>query len=236
VSEIQNRIVGIVGRKGSGKSTRLHQMLRYCPRFLVFDVMGEHAGKHKNRFESPAQLAHFLKWSREQQNFAAAYVPSGELQEEIEEVSRLVYGRGHLCFVCEEVPLYTQAGYMPPSFGKLIRTGRHRHIDIAWTAQRAAEVPRTVTSLTDVWVLFSQTEPRDLSALADRCGRVVADRMAGLGLHDYFLWDAVAHCELEDSPRLLKAEIQRPDSTPRARETVSSSRSAASLRAEEDGT
>ena len=227
MSEIQNRIVGIVGRKGSGKSTRLRQMLRYCPRFLVFDVMGEHAGRHNNRFESPAQLAHFLKWSREQPSFAAAYVPSGDLQEEIEEVSRLVYGRGHLCFVCEEVPLYTQAGYMPPMFGKLIRTGRHRHIDIAWTAQRAAEVPRTVTSLTDVWVLFSQTEPRDLSALADRCGRVVADRVAGLGLHDYFLWDAIGHCELEDSPRLLKAEIQRPGATPP---------SAASPGTKEDGT
>jgi len=217
MSEIQNRIVGIVGRKGSGKSTRLLQMLRYCPRFLVFDVMGEHAGQQSNRLESPAKLARFLKWSREQPSFAAAYVPSGELQEEIDEVSRLIYSRGNLCFVCEEVPLYTQSGYMPPIFGKLIRTGRHRKIDIAWTAQRAAEVPRTVTSLTDVWVLFSQTEPRDLSALADRCGRVVADRVAGLGLHDYFLWDAVGHGELEDSPRLLKAEIQRLQPTPAGR-------------------
>jgi hypothetical protein len=204
MTEIQNRIVGLVGRKGSGKSTRLRDLLRYCPRFLVFDVMGEHTEPKDNRFESPATLTQFLKWSHEQQNFAGTYVPSGQLDEEIEEVARLVYARGDLCFVCEEVPLYTQAGYMPPSFGKLIRTGRHQQIDIVWTAQRAAEVPRTLTSLTDLWVLFSQTEPRDLSALADRCGRDVADRVAGLGLHDYFLWDALTHGELEDSPRLLK--------------------------------
>lgn len=204
MTEIQNRIVGVVGRKGSGKSTRVHELLSFCPRFVVFDVMGEYAGQTENRIESVPRLAEFLKWSREQQAFAGAYVPSGELDEEIEEVSRLVYARGHLCFVCEEVPLYAQAGYMPPLFGKLIRTGRHQQIDIVWTAQRAAEVPRTTTSLTDLWVLFSQTEPRDLSALADRCGREVADRVAGLGLHDYFLWDAVTHGELEDSPRLLK--------------------------------
>jgi hypothetical protein len=206
MNEIQNRIIGVVGRKGSGKSTRVGELLRYCPRYLVFDVMGEHAAQNDNRLDSLVELSQFLKWSHKQQTFAGIYVPAGELDEEIEEASRLVYARGNLCFICEEVPLYTQAGYMPPLLGKLVRTGRHRQIDICWTAQRAAEAPKTLTSLTDVWVLFSQTEPRDLDALADRCGREVADRVAGLGLHDYFLWDAVTHKELEDSARLLKRE------------------------------
>jgi hypothetical protein len=205
MTEVQNKIVGIIGRKGSGKSSHLSGLLRYCPRFVVFDVMAEHVPQHgNNRFENAAELAHFLKWSRGRGTFACAYVPAADPEEEIEEVSRLVYGRGGLCFACEEVPLYTQAGYMPPLFGKLIRTGRHQELDVCWTAQRAAEVPKTLTALTDIWVLFSQTEPRDLSALADRCGRDVADRVAGLGLHDYFVWDAVSHGEIEDSPRLLK--------------------------------
>ncbi len=205
MTELQNKIVGIVGRKGTGKSSHLGRLLRYCPCFVVFDVMGEHAPSDaKNRFETPAQLERFLKWSRGQQTFACTYIPAGEMAEEIEEVASLVYARGHVCFACEEVPLYTQAGYMPPLLGKLIRTGRHQRIDICWTAQRAAEVPKTLTALTDLWVLFSQTEPRDLSALADRCGRDTADRVAGLGLHDHFVWDAVSHEEIEDSPRLLK--------------------------------
>ncbi len=211
MTEIQNRIVGVVGRKGSGKSTRVRELLRYCPRFVVFDPMGEHAQGNRNRFESPAKLGQFLNWARDQQTFAGVYVPAGELDEEIEEVSRLVYKRGSLCFVCEEVPLYSQPGYMPTIFGKLIRTGRHRRIDICWSAQRAAEAPKTLTSLTDLWVLFSQTEPRDLDALADRCGREMAERVAGLGLHDYFLWDAITHSELEDSPRLLKRETVARD-------------------------
>jgi hypothetical protein len=203
VSEVQNQIVGIVGRKGTGKSRCLRELLRHCPRFLVFDVMAEHA-RQGNQLESSAKLTQFLKWSREQETFAGFYVPDGALDEEIEEVSRLVYGRGHLCFACEEVPLYSQPGYLPPLFGKLVRTGRHRQIDIAWTAQRAAEVPKTLTALTDIWILFSQVEPRDLSALADRCGREVADRVGGLGLHDFFVFDAVTHEVIEPSPRLLK--------------------------------
>lgn len=204
MSEVQNQIVGIVGRKGTGKSSYLQALLRYCPRFLVFDVMAEHVKQDGNRLESSAQLAHFLRWSREQEKFAGFYIPDGALDEEIEEVSRLIYARGRLCFACEEVPLYTQPGYMPPLFGKLIRTGRHHQIDIAWTAQRAAEVPKTLTALTDIWILFSQVEPRDLAALADRCGRDAADRVAGLGLHDCFVFDAVRHELVEPSPRLLK--------------------------------
>ena len=205
MTEIQNKIIGIIGRKGTGKSRRLRGLLRYCPRFLVFDVLGEHAPQdEKNRFESTEQLTRFLKWSRSQDTFAGVYVPDVDLEEEIEEVSRLVYARGQLCFACEEVPLYTQAGYMPPLFGKLIRTGRHQQIDIAWTAQRAAEVPKTLTALTDIFILFSQTEPRDLDALAERCDRGAADRVAGLGLHEYFVWSVVEHAEIEDSPRLLK--------------------------------
>jgi hypothetical protein len=211
-TEVQNSIVGIVGRKGTGKSTYLRELLRRCPRFVVFDVMAEHSGQGHNRFESGAQLGRFLKWSRDKQTFAGAYVPGGDLEEEIEEASRLVYARGQVCFACEEVPLYTHPGYMPPLLGKLIRTGRHRQIDIVWTAQRAAEVPKTLTALTDIWILFSQVEPRDLGALVDRCGREVADRVAALGLHDFFVFDAVAHEAVQPSSRILKREFDKEPS------------------------
>jgi len=204
MSELQNRIVGVVGRKGTGKTRRVRELLDYCPRFIVFDVTDEYSIEGTNRFESSQGLRRFLTWSRQQPTFGGVYVPSQPPDEEIEEVSRLVYERGDLCLVCEEVPLYTQAGYMPPLLGKLVRTGRHQKIDFTWTAQRAAEVPKTITALTDIWVLFSQVEPRDLTALAERCGREVADHVANLGLHDYFVWDATAHAEVEDSPRLLK--------------------------------
>lgn len=212
-AEVQNRIIGIIGRKGSGKSTKLRELLRYCPRWVAFDPMRDHgelaAG---NVFESIGSLARFLSWSRGQQAFAGVYVPKDDPAEAIEEAAPLVYARGDLCFVCEEVPLYTQAGYVSPLFGRLIRTGRHRRLDIAWTAQRAAEVPKTLTSLTDVWVLFSQTEPKDLAALAERCGRDVADRVAALRPHESVIWDAVGRSYLADSPRMLQRAAAAPSS------------------------
>lgn len=70
-------------------------------------------------------------------------------------------------------------------------------------------MPKTLTALTDIWILFSQVEPRDLGALVDRCGREIAERVAALGLHDFFVFDAVAHEVVEPSSRLLKRDYDR---------------------------
>ena len=60
----------------------------------------------------------------------------------------------------------------------------------------------------DLWIFYSQTEPRDLDAIAERCGREVANNVAGLGLHDSFVWDAIERQIVQDSPRLLKRHIE----------------------------
>lgn len=203
--DIQNRIVACVGRKGAGKSTWLSAHLGYCPRFVIFDPLDEYSIV-SNRIESLRRLERFLNWSLDRQTFAARYVPSGEPEEEIEQVSALVYERGDLCLVCEEIALYTHPGYVPPLLGKLVRTGRHRRIDFCWATQRPAECSKTITALTDLWVLFSLTEPRDIEAVATRCGPETAERVGHLGLHDHFVWDAVSREVIEDSPRLLKRQ------------------------------
>ena len=43
--ELQNRIVAVIGRKGSGKSTMLAERLKTVDRLVVFDPLGEHCGK-----------------------------------------------------------------------------------------------------------------------------------------------------------------------------------------------
>jgi hypothetical protein len=188
--EIQNRIVGIIGRKGTGKSTRLAERLQTEKRVFVWDPMAEHDWS-PNEISSPADLESFFRWNRKQQMWAANYVPGNELPDELEEICPTLYGRGGMTLAIEEVPLICTASHLEPAFGKLIRTGRHKQIDILWTAQRASEVSRTLTSLTDEFVLFSQTEPRDLDAISARCGPQAADKVAQLGRHDFVVWDVV---------------------------------------------
>src|SRR5215469_18422441 len=115
--------------------------------------------------------------------------------------------RGELLLAVEEIPLLCSASYIPPELGRLVRLGRHRRVSLLWTAQRAAEVSRTLTAMTDVFVLFSCTEPRDLDAIRERCGAEIAEKVSRLGLHDCLIWDVIGRRELSslESERVLYA-------------------------------
>ncbi len=208
MTDFQNRIVGIVGRKGSGKSTRVATLLKYCPRIFAWDPMGDHRRLLPDLFEGiDDDLYKYLYQASRAKTFACVYIPGEDLEEEFEEICELVYHYGRMLLCVEEAPLICKAAYLPPVFGKIVRTGRHHAIDLLWTAQRASEVSRTLTSATDLWILYSQTEPRDLDAIAARCGRDLADRVAGLGLHDSFVYDVISRQVLPASPRVLKREV-----------------------------
>ena len=210
MTDLQNRIVGIVGRKGSGKSTRVATLLKYAPRILAWDPMADHRDGLPDTLEGiDEDLYEYFDEASGRKTFACAYVPGPNLEREFEAICELVYDYGSMLLCVEEAPLVCRANFMPPAFGKIVRTGRHRGIDLLWTVQRASEVSRSLTSATDVFILFSQTEPRDLDAIAERCGRDVAEKVAGLGLHDSFCWDVIQRKVIPHSPRLLKRELTR---------------------------
>lgn len=193
--EVQNRIIGIIGRKGSGKSTFARRMLEHCPRLFLFDVMGEHRWI-PNTFRDIEKADEFLAWGEREEYFAGRYVPVGDVAEEFTELAEIVFEQGDMTFAVEEVPLLCSASYLPPEFGRLVRLGRHRQVNLVWTAQRAAEVSRTLTAMTDIFVLFSSTEPRDLEAIADRCGAEIAQKVSRLGLHDLIIWNVIERREV----------------------------------------
>jgi hypothetical protein len=207
--EIQNRILAVIGRKGTGKSSELERMLESEDRILVFDSMAEHDWS-PNEIDSPDRLEEFFRWNRKREQWAANYVPGEDIEQDLERVSDLVFDRGHLVFAIEEVPLMCSPGYLPAKFGKLVRTGRHKQVDIFWTAQRAGEVSRTLTSLTDEFIFFSQTEPRDLDAIAARCGAEVAEKVSHLDGHDHILWDVKRRRLVESARAPLRPAPEGP--------------------------
>lgn len=196
---MQNEIVGIVGRKGSGKSTALRKLVSSAPRLILWDPLGEHKFC-PNRLKTIEQLKQFFEWTRGRESFAARFIAESDLAEAFNGFAEVVYRRGWLVCGVEEVPMISQPNWLPPGFDKLCRLGRHRAISIVWTAQRMSEVARRLTSATDRFFLFRHTEPVDIDAIRKRCGIEVADKVSRLGQHEVLIWDAVSQLMLVEVP------------------------------------
>jgi hypothetical protein len=167
--------------------------MRQCSRLILFDPLSEHYWC-QNLIHSEERLHDFLfKHSLDgRKSFAGRFVPQDDPREEFEPFGRMVYDRGWLTVGVEEIGLISQPNYLPKSLDKIVRLGRHQGINLVWTSQRIAEVSKRLTSATDRFYIFRHTEPRDIDALEDRCGSVVAARVAELGLHDFVEFDVLS--------------------------------------------
>jgi hypothetical protein len=200
----QSPIVGLFGRRGTGKTTLARKIARHQARLLVWDYIGEH-GPLAYRVESgsPEDLRPYMEWAIGQEFAAVRYVPqTGELAE-FEAFCAIAYQSRNFVVLVEEVAAVCQASYLPPQFGRLIRQGRHRALGLLWTTQRLNEVSRTLTALTDIFAGFATSEPSDLLALGARAGRDYAEQIARLPRYSWLGYDVDSQATFTDEARLL---------------------------------
>lgn len=188
----QNKIIGIVGRKGSGKSTIFRKIIERSPRIFIFDSTGEHHFiPAKNIFHSLDGVNRFLAYTSTQDQFAGSFIPEVELEESFEQIALWIYEQGGMTLAVEEIPFLCTPNSVPPALDRIVRLGRHRWVNLVYTGQRMAELARRLTAATDVLILFQSTEPRDIEGIADRCGNEIAQQVVGLPEHGYLIWDAI---------------------------------------------
>lgn len=198
----QSPIIGVFGRRGCGKSTLGRKVLRHQARLVVWDYMSEH-GKLAFRSDGDLDsLADYLDWARGQRFAAARYVPESGDMAEFEEFCDLIFEYRNLLVVVEEAAAICSASHLSPAFGRIVRQGRHHGLGLLWTTQRLNEVSRTLTGLTDVWAGFSLSEPNDLLALGQRCGRAYADKIAALPRFAWLGYEVDSQQTFKDADKL----------------------------------
>jgi hypothetical protein len=195
--ELQNKFIGICGRKGTGKSVIARRILQRQGRVFVADQMFEHTWvPQHNTFDTFDEVDEFFKWARKQRYCCGSFIPQDDLKTETEELCEIVYRHGNVVLGIEEVASLCGPNWLPPALSKIARLGRHQRLSVVYTTQRAGDISRALTAATDIFVLFHCAEPRDLAAIADRCGRGVAERVSNLALHDSVIFDVVKRKEI----------------------------------------
>lgn len=187
-SRNSNKIYGVIGSKGTGKSSFAQFVFRKRERAVVFDTMGE----YDYGFCVSERLA-FIQYMRQNKAFRICYLPLEPSDfsfvskavrlkgmESVSERAGDIRPQTNLLFIVEEVSQYCSAVSTDEEFSKCIQLGRHASLDILYTGQRFADIARRVTSQTDIFYCFRVAEPRDLEAIRDRFGDGVSDVISKL--------------------------------------------------------
>jgi len=174
----QNRIVGMLGAKGTGKSYQAEILFRKAPRAIVNDTNWEY--KIGYVVSSRAELIKYLKRNR---RFRVCFRPLEESDFEL--LCEVVQAKGNLLLVVEEASTYSGSLHVDPEFRKIISRNRHYGVDLVYTAQRIQDVSKKLTAQTDEFYLFRMVEPRDLDEIEKRFGVDIRDEVERLPDHKF---------------------------------------------------
>lgn len=186
-----NKIIAVLGRKGSGKTYLARKMVEGVPRLLCFDPQKEFTdcGVVITDWVS---LAEYLAESSTGK-FRIVYQPqfqvSGDedlILKEFNFVCRCVGRQKNMVFVVDEIDRCINRDY---TMKNLIQTGRHSGISIVATTIRYTDTTRDFTAQCDSVISFQCTEPGDVRYFRDRFGDL-AEQLPNLPLYHYVRKDA----------------------------------------------
>jgi hypothetical protein len=98
---------------------------------------------------------------------------------------KMIYEVGDMCFVVEEIGRFVTAISFPKSFDRLVRSSRHKNIELVGITQRATDIPRILRSQATKICTFQQIESGDLKYLKQFLEVDDVNRIRGFGKFEY---------------------------------------------------
>ena len=184
-----NRIIGLIGPTGSGKSYTAAIMMEQAERCAVYQLKRIH--------EEPAfvmvaddvvdgNLQEFIvKLSDEQ--FKLVYLckpPDAEGKRlkvtDLETFIHACYVRERMVMIIDEAHFFCDPWHMPVFFRQAVVMGRSRYLDIVYCAQKFSTISKELTANTHELYMWKIIEPGDLASIGERCGTDVAEAVQNL--------------------------------------------------------
>ena len=182
----EQKVVLIIGKRGSGKSYLANKVLRDRSRLFVYDCMGDFNEGVLFAYNQFAGLSRFWR-SHYKGSFRLIYRPLWPANQ-LELPAAMAWELGNMTFVIEEAAECCQPNQVKDSVAKLVRMGRHRNIEVVAITQRPYELDIMFRSQAKVMLVFNTTEPRDREWLRKVIGPEIEAKLDQLGPYEHVKW------------------------------------------------
>jgi len=148
-SNVENRIIGIFGKKGTGKTTLMKALYLSAwatteKKIVVIDTLHQFDGLE-------LENVIFIRYDDD---------------DKINQALEKIYDVGNVALFFDELDMFSTAvDYQKSILRKLFRYARNKNIDVVYTAKRISNVNKDSISNTDIIYVFQTTEQNDLRRL-----------------------------------------------------------------------
>lgn len=186
---MQNKIIGIIGPTGSGKTHLAAELFAREERAAVYQILAQDAGYlgpadniidgDIRRFAVAIGAPRFrfiYRVARE-----TSYVEKNRyVFPDFDWYVRACLERGNMSMFVDEAHMLCNSHSCPLSLWESIITGRHYTLDVVYITQRFAMVHKDITANTKEFFFWNIIEPADLEGIERRCGYDVREAVQSL--------------------------------------------------------
>jgi hypothetical protein len=185
---LQNRIVCIVGPKGTGKTHHAAQMYGQSARALIFNVAFDAAYDGNSLYIINDDIIAAGRVMRDQQQYRISFTSEdlqrtrsgGLVYASLDPLIRECYDHGPMTIFLDEAHMLVHAQSASDECLRMVYIGRHHQLSQVFIMQRANGVHPLVRANADEYHFFRISEPLDLKLIRERCGLHVAERVRTL--------------------------------------------------------
>jgi hypothetical protein len=184
-----NRIIGLIGPTGSGKSYMAAKAMAECERCAVYQLKRIHEEPAFVMVAdevidgNPKEFA--IKLSLPEFHYVYLCQPpdvEGKrlVVKDLAWFIEACYTRERMCMIIDEAHFFCDPWHIPVTFRQAVVMGRSRFLDIIYCAQKFSTISKELTANTHELFIWRITEPGDLASISERCGQECAEAVSQL--------------------------------------------------------
>jgi hypothetical protein len=185
---VERVIVTIVGKQGSGKTTKLKPLVARCRRALFVDPEGKWEPQQSGDVvvrSANALLDHLGNIGATDPAIPFRVIYRGEKAERMADVAgRVAFGVRNLSLVIDELAWMMSAQRVPEYLAYCVQFGRERYINLVGTTRQPQEIANMFFDQADVVFMFRTQPGLGLDRLK-RWYPTQASELPNLKLHEY---------------------------------------------------